>query len=89
MDGTLKCFPYTQISSTYISIIFVEFVWSQEEHQNSGAWNFVQPRFANLVGVRDLTYAGRIPLCQPAAGVGSVHQREVTHVIQETFKKLK
>jgi len=66
-----------------------KFVWSQEEHQNSGAWSFVQPRFANLVGVHNLAYAGRVPLCQPAVGVGSVHQREVTHIIQETFKKLK
>merc|ERR1719507_668410 len=66
-----------------------KFVWSQEEHQNSGAWTFVEPRFANLVGVRDLVYAGRVPLCQPAVGVGSVHQREVAHVMQETFKKLK
>jgi probable 2-oxoglutarate dehydrogenase E1 component DHKTD1 len=66
-----------------------KFVWSQEEHQNSGAWTFVEPRFANLVGVRDLGYAGRVPLCQPAVGVGRVHQREVAHVMQETFKKLK
>ena len=72
-----------------IHFVILEFVWSQEEHQNSGAWTFVEPRFANLVGVRDLGYAGRVPLCQPAVGVGSVHQREVAHVMQETFKKLK
>merc|ERR1712079_479410 len=66
-----------------------KFVWSQEEHQKAGAWNFVQPRFANLVGVHNLTHAGRGTLCQPAVGVGSVHQREVAHIMQETFKKLK
>ena len=25
-----------------------EFVWSQEEHRNMGAWTFVQPRFENM-----------------------------------------
>ena len=25
-------------------------IWSQEEHRNMGAWNFVEPRFRNLVG---------------------------------------
>lgn len=44
---------------------------------------------ANLVGIRNLTYAGRGPLCQPAVGVGSVHQREVVQIMQDTFKRLK
>ncbi|GFT88748.1 putative 2-oxoglutarate dehydrogenase E1 component DHKTD1, mitochondrial, partial [Nephila pilipes] len=26
------------------------FIWSQEEHQNMGAWTFVQSRFRNLLG---------------------------------------
>ena len=68
---------------------FSEFVWSQEEHQNMGAWNFVKPRLANLVGIRDLAYAGRSPLCQPAVGVGSVHQREAIEIMQQTFKRIK
>lgn len=29
-----------------------EFVWSQEEHRNMGAWTFVQPRFENMCGKR-------------------------------------
>ena len=29
-----------------------EFIWSQEEHRNMGAWSFVAPRFENLVGVK-------------------------------------
>lgn len=33
-------------------------VWSQEEHRNMGAWNFIQPRFENMCG-RRIKYSGR------------------------------
>eukprot|EP00095_Tigriopus_kingsejongensis_P000620 maker-scaffold275_size226830-snap-gene-0.25 protein:Tk00620 transcript:maker-scaffold275_size226830-snap-gene-0.25-mRNA-1 annotation:"2-oxoglutarate dehydrogenase e1 component dhktd1-like mitochondrial" len=61
------------------------FVWSQEEHRNMGAWSFVYPRFRNLVGV-NLDYIGREVLCQPAAGVGRVHQEEAKYVVEDVFK---
>ena len=59
-------------------------VWSQEEHRNMGAWTFVAPRFENLLGVK-LGYAGRGELCQPAVGVGQVHQQENRDILQLTF----
>ncbi|XP_071963051.1 2-oxoadipate dehydrogenase complex component E1-like [Antedon mediterranea] len=61
-----------------------KFVWSQEEHQNMGAWFFVAPRFANLVGC-NLTYAGRQNLGTPAVGVGQIHQAEVKMIMENTF----
>ena len=60
------------------------FVWSQEEHRNMGCWTFLAPRFRNLLQV-ELRYAGRGELCQPAVGVGQVHQRETKEVLEETF----
>lgn len=30
--------------------ICVVFIWSQEEHRNMGAWNFVHPRLENMCG---------------------------------------
>uniref|UniRef100_T1IGW9 Transketolase-like pyrimidine-binding domain-containing protein n=1 Tax=Strigamia maritima TaxID=126957 RepID=T1IGW9_STRMM len=62
-----------------------EYVWSQEEHQNMGAWFFVKPRFENLVGCR-LTYVGRRPLATPAVGVGRVHKLESEEILQKSFK---
>ncbi len=50
-----------------------------------GAWSFVEPRFRNLVG-KQLTYVGRDELCQPAVGVGKVHQAEVKRVVEEPFQ---
>lgn len=61
-----------------------KFVWSQEEHRNMGCWTFVQPRFENLVGAK-LSYAGRDELCQPAVGVGQVHQAENKQILDRTF----
>ncbi|XP_071504973.1 2-oxoadipate dehydrogenase complex component E1-like [Diadema antillarum] len=62
-----------------------EFIWSQEEHKNMGAWSFVAPRFENLVG-RRLVYAGRDFLGVPAVGAGTLHQEEVQVVMARTFQ---
>ncbi|XP_077997960.1 2-oxoadipate dehydrogenase complex component E1-like [Glandiceps talaboti] len=61
------------------------FLWCQEEHQNSGAWTFVNPRFQNNVGIR-LSYIGRGPLATPATGIGKIHQREAQEVVQKPFE---
>ena len=61
-----------------------EFIWSQEEHRNQGAWSFCSARLRNLVGVNP-EYRGRRELCQPAVGVGQEHQREAAHVVQSPF----
>ncbi len=34
------------------SLFLTDFVWSQEEHRNQGAWTFVSPRFENIIGVK-------------------------------------
>ncbi|XP_059479567.1 probable 2-oxoglutarate dehydrogenase E1 component DHKTD1 homolog, mitochondrial [Neocloeon triangulifer] len=60
------------------------FVWSQEEPRNQGAWNFVYPRFYNLVG-RKLTYSGRPTLAAPAVGYGKAHKLQAEDVIASPF----
>nr|CAD7445064.1 unnamed protein product [Timema bartmani] len=60
------------------------FIWSQEEHQNMGAWSFIKPRFENLVG-RKVKYVGRCALATPAVGIGQLHQKEAEYVITEPF----
>ncbi|XP_058954932.2 2-oxoadipate dehydrogenase complex component E1 [Pocillopora verrucosa] len=61
-----------------------EFVWSQEEQRNMGAWSFVSPRFENIVGVK-LNYSGRRVLAVPAVGIGKLHSQEVTDILSGTF----
>lgn len=62
----------------------IKYVWSQEEHRNMGAWNFIQPRFENLVGKR-IKYVGRCEAATPATGIGMIHQREVNQVVTQPF----
>lgn len=61
-----------------------EFVWSQEEPRNGGAWTFVEPRFRNLVGV-NLRYSGRPVLAAPAVGVSALHKVEAANLMKDTF----
>lgn len=61
-----------------------EFVWSQEEPRNGGAWTFVEPRFRNLVGV-NLRYSGRPVLAAPAVGVSAVHKIEAATLLKDAF----
>ncbi|KAK3755337.1 hypothetical protein RRG08_026067 [Elysia crispata] len=61
-----------------------EFIWSQEEHRNMGAWSFVNPRFQNLVGC-SLKYAGRDVLGTPAVGIGELHKKEIEAMMAQTF----
>ncbi|KAH9518368.1 hypothetical protein Btru_016537 [Bulinus truncatus] len=61
-----------------------QFIWSQEEHRNMGAWNFIQTRFQNLVGCQ-LKYAGRKVLGIPAVGIGELHKAEITEIMNQTF----
>ncbi|XP_033198783.2 2-oxoadipate dehydrogenase complex component E1 [Bombus vancouverensis nearcticus] len=60
------------------------FIWSQEEPQNMGAWNFVKSRFENLCG-RLIKYSGRKPMAAAAVGAGKLHQQEAQVVTVKPF----
>ncbi|CAB0013970.1 unnamed protein product [Nesidiocoris tenuis] len=62
-----------------------EFVWSQEEPRNMGAWSFCSVRFQNLVGCK-VKYCGRDALPTPAVGIGELHKKEAQSVIEDPFK---
>ena len=50
-----------------------EYVWSQEEHRNMGAWSFAKPRFENILGL-NVDYVGReVQAC--VSGNGAWHVR--------------
>ena len=43
---------YCNFVNTAQSYLYSDFVWAQEEHRNQGAWNFVNTRFENVVGIK-------------------------------------
>ena len=59
-----------------------EVVWLQEEPQNMGAWTFVQPRIAPLLGERiTLRYVGRAEAASPAEGSLGRHAAEQNRLL--------
>uniref|UniRef100_H2Y7B6 2-oxoadipate dehydrogenase complex component E1 n=1 Tax=Ciona savignyi TaxID=51511 RepID=H2Y7B6_CIOSA len=60
------------------------FVWAQEEPRNMGPWSFVNPRFANLLGVQ-LKYCGRPVMAAPAVGIGTLHTEQVKTILSDPF----
>jgi len=46
-------------------MLFIEYIWSQEEPVNKGPWTFVQPRITNLLGhkVHCIRFCTYIWLC--------------------------
>ncbi|XP_058443046.1 probable 2-oxoglutarate dehydrogenase E1 component DHKTD1 homolog, mitochondrial isoform X2 [Malaya genurostris] len=62
-----------------------EFIWSQEEHRNMGAWSFIHPRFENMCG-RRIHYRGRYEGATIAVGVSSWHAKEAEQVIKSAFQ---
>ncbi|MFL6584006.1 MAG: 2-oxoglutarate dehydrogenase E1 component [Chthoniobacterales bacterium] len=62
----------------------VKIVWCQDEPQNMGAWNFIEPRLRKLFG-RDIGYAGRDASASPAVGALALHKREQAALIRDAF----
>lgn len=69
----------------YFFSYYIEFVWSQEEHRNMGAWSFIRPRFENMCG-RKISYCGRDEAATIAVGVSSWHKIEAERVVVDAFK---
>ncbi|KAL1921370.1 uncharacterized protein VTP21DRAFT_11086 [Calcarisporiella thermophila] len=63
-----------------------EFVWCQEESQNSGAYTFMAPRLEKLLpsGYK-LDYVGRGPSAAPAVGIAVIHRKEVASIYDNCF----
>jgi 2-oxoglutarate dehydrogenase E1 component len=57
-----------------------EWVWVQEESQNMGGWQFVDPRLVQTFG-RAFKYVGRDASASPATGSHHVHDREQSELV--------
>uniref|UniRef100_A0A669DKJ7 2-oxoadipate dehydrogenase complex component E1 n=1 Tax=Oreochromis niloticus TaxID=8128 RepID=A0A669DKJ7_ORENI len=61
-----------------------EFIWSQEEPQNMGAWSFVAPRFEKQLACK-LRLVSRPALPAPAVGIGTLHHQQQEAILTATF----
>lgn len=65
-----------------------EIVWTQEEPQNMGAWNFVRGRLLEVLGPQQkLSYAGRKNSGTPAEGSMKAHEAEQKRILQDALSR--
>ena len=62
-----------------------ELVWCQEEPMNMGAWMFVQPRLAGLLGNAQPRFVGRAASASPATGSYVIHNLEQEQLVGEAL----
>jgi 2-oxoglutarate dehydrogenase E1 component len=61
--------------------------WVQEEPANQGAWTFVRPRLAGVLGEgRTLRYIGRDEAASPASGNHTIHQAEEKAILEQALR---
>ncbi len=62
------------------------FTWVQEEPRNMGAWTFIRPHLAEILG-KDPGYIGRKEAASPAVGSHRQHRIEQEKIIAEVFRR--
>jgi 2-oxoglutarate dehydrogenase E1 component len=79
-------FPVEQLREVLTNLLDCKsFLWVQEEHENMGAWRYVEPLFRRLLGV-DLEYVGREEAASTADGSGSFHARQQARIVAAALK---
>ena len=82
-------FPWTEVAEQMQQYPNAELVWAQEEPMNMGAWTFVQPRFGtvakHLGDQRPIEYVGRDPAAAPGTGFITMHQQQLSDMLQRAF----
>jgi 2-oxoglutarate dehydrogenase E1 component len=80
-------FPYGQMEALLTSYPKLsEIIWTQEEPQNMGGWNFVRGRLLEVLKPNQkLNYVGRKNSGTPAEGSGKAHEAEQKRIIQDAL----
>jgi 2-oxoglutarate dehydrogenase E1 component len=60
--------------------------WVQEEHSNSGAWEYIRPILEKELESKKLRYVGRPRSASPAAGSHALHKKQLLQMMEEAFK---
>jgi 2-oxoglutarate dehydrogenase E1 component len=63
-----------------------EWVWTQEEPRNMGAWTFIAPRLRQIFG-REFAFVGRGDAASPAVGSLSRHKSEQEQLVRQSLER--
>ena len=82
-------FPYRQMEALFASYPRLqEIIWTQEEPQNMGGWNFVRGRLLEVLNPHQkLNYVGRKNSGTPAEGSGKAHEVEQKRIINDALSR--
>ena len=82
-------FPENQLQSVLSSYKNIsQIAWLQEEPQNRGAWNFIEPRLKGILKSERLIYIGRQDFPSQAEGSSSLHKTEQDRIIKTALSKI-
>ncbi|ESO88985.1 hypothetical protein LOTGIDRAFT_228933 [Lottia gigantea] len=75
-------FPYDLVKEEILKYPNAQLCWTQEEHKNMGAWQYVRPRMRTVLRKidkieEDISYAGRAVSASTAAGSKQRHKQEL------------
>ncbi|XP_050309598.1 2-oxoglutarate dehydrogenase complex component E1-like [Anthonomus grandis grandis] len=80
-------FPYDLVGEECSKYANAMVCWGQEEHKNSGAWTYVEPRLnALLKGQRKASYIGRAPSASTSSGNKIQYNNEFEALMNEVVK---
>ncbi|MCA1791031.1 MAG: 2-oxoglutarate dehydrogenase E1 component, partial [Thioalkalivibrio sp.] len=85
-----QCYPFPEASLTRLLGRYdqaTEFIWVQDEPENQGYLDFVEPRLNALLQVRgqSLHAVARDPAAAPAVGYPEVHKSELQALLRRSF----
>ncbi|MBR0649845.1 2-oxoglutarate dehydrogenase E1 component [Roseomonas terrae] len=74
-------FPATHLAKALAPYKNAEVVWCQEEHENNGAWTFMDRRIEKVLAglgikAKRPVYVGRDEAASPATGLARIHQQQ-------------
>lgn len=83
-------FPYEHFKALVQQYPNAKFTWFQEEHQNMGAWTYVEPRINQMLSeceMAPISYVGRRISASPAAGTQKQHKAEQKQILNTLFNQ--
>lgn len=76
-------FPWSETEAMVEKYDQAEVFWVQEEPQNMGSWDFMEPKLRKLVENKSqVKYIGRRPTAATATGIQKVHQAEQQAIVE-------
>lgn len=84
-----QLYPFPEIAIRHVMDQYPnlrQVVWLQEEPQNMGAWNCMEPGLARVIPVKvELRYIGRPVRSSPAEGLADVHESSQRRLLLDTL----